>query len=159
MKPTKEQLLAFLHEWASEFVAKQELLSRSDAELFLGASIAEAQGLPPVASLTAHFMHRATEARAKFLGLELSPHLSKLIAARSRSFGEMVMLLAVLRAHGSKHDIGTFSGVLPYGYPNDTELRALWDRQKGFRNGFDADNLLDFIDASLFEDESEGGQG
>lgn len=159
MKPTKEQLLAFLHEWASEFVSKQELLSRSDAELFLGASMAEAQGLPLVAGLTDHPMYRATVARAQFLGLELSPHLSMLIAARSRSFGEMVMLLSVLRAHGSKHNISTFSGVLPNGYPNDTELRALWDRQKGFLNGFDVDNMLDFINASLFEAASEGGQG
>lgn len=126
--------------WVKKFEAlPQHPMSKELSEAFVHASIA-GDNFGPVPELEAQFMWKLIDARAKYIGLELSYQLKAFLTLLLDNPGIAVMYLYYLKCRAGTRmlDMAEFTNIFPMGYPSKEDLAVVWDAQK-VKGG----NLLD----------------
>jgi hypothetical protein len=147
---TQENVKAAFQDWF-EFVklSPKAPMSHQDARIFAACALGDGhEDFPPEAIKSTPFWKVVTS-RAEWTDIQMSNGVAAFITATARSFGDITILLSVLKgAHvfdGKSKPVNMtdLTYLFPVGFP--TNMAELWDMQKGFNNELSLDNVLDHI--------------
>lgn len=148
--PTQENVKAAFQDWF-EFVKRSPkvIMSQQDAHIFAACALGDGhEDFPPEAVKSTPFWQAVTS-RADWMDIQVSNGVATFIAATARSFGDIVILLSILKgAHvfdGKSKSVNMtdLTYLFPVGFP--ANMPELWDMQKGYVNELALDNVLDNI--------------
>lgn len=100
--------------------------------------------------LRKEFVWQLVESRSEYLELNITNTAKLFIADAFCNPADIVMILSALYWKKSKElieviDTATIVDLMPWGLPSEDTKKLHWDAQKVEREGFESDNLLDYI--------------
>ena len=130
--------------WAEEFLSQPtQPMSNETSHLFLAMVLGEKGDGDLPSQITEQFLYQVIEARAKHIGLDITPQAAVFLMFLTKNPGSAVMYLYAMRSRGTTLNMDTIANNFPMGFLTEETLSKMWDKQKGYVNDVKVDNCLD----------------